>query len=1603
VTVTAAAFERLPGSITFNIQPALRIESVTPASGAVESIIALSGTGFDPVPANNQIVFRGINSTTVAAAVLSASTTQLSVRVPPLAESGPITLTNARGTTTSPPFTVSREQDYQLVTSPASLIVFQGASGSVQLQLSSTGTKPYAGIVTLSALGLPAGVTASFSPAASLSALQSGTLTLAATGAAAPGIYPITVHADSTESGRIFSRTSSVNLNVQAAVGVTGVKGRFVTPAGQGIAGVIVRADISPTSQPQTVTDAAGNFQFVGLPAGQFVLRFDATPANPLYPIWPYLITLPANQISVIADWTINPPPTADKFVPIANAAQEQVVTDPRFPGLEVRLPAGTTITGYDGVVKTRIAIEKVELTKLPVTAPPTPTGAAYQMYFGTPMGGIPSTPIPVTLPNDVAAEPGDSVNVYFFDGSPMGGTGDWKVAGQGIVSADGKSVRMPNGTGIPRFCGVCGLMCLGKQTPAPDIAPVNRKCDGNPVDLANGQEMPTTGGLRCGGLTPISTGMTYNPVDAFNNIGGTVGSIGFGWVLDYDIAFLPFDGAQKRLVLPGNNRVNFTNDGSGNYKPFDDPRFDGAVITATNLATNEWQLKFKDGRLWRFKPFAGIPTFIRGGPPTFVTEMVDAQGNVLTITRQSNGRISSVGSVDRNVSMSYGSNGFVSEMRDSAERAVSFTYTASNRIATVTDPDGRATRYTYVGDSEFSIPVACGVQPSFGERLKTITYPGRPVPTENFYGPGRRVLRQTGYDGREYRFSYKVTGACVTNVSSPNTVCTGVGCPDSDSWENFQAGWRIHGGTVVATAVTQPNGQTKSSEFNARGVSTSSTDAQGQRASTKVDAANRITERSDALGRTWKYQYDALGNVTQATDPLGRITNTTYHPTFNKPTSVTRFDEANQPQTWSFSYDAVKGTLLTATSPLNQTTSFAYSVRGELERVTDALAHATRFEYNAAGDLATITDALSNVTTFGVDGAGRRTAATDPLGFITRSAYNGVDRVTRVTDARNGQTSLAYDPAGRLESVTNAKNVLTESYGYDSGDRMTTRSDAANRQMLYEYDPFGRLSRVIDRKAQATSYDYDGQDRVLTATRPEGVTRFTYDAVGRLAQIADQAGTISYAYDTVDRLVQETQATGAVTSVVNYAYDTLDRRISRSVQGVANETTSYGYDRANRLTSILYRGQTTSFEYDAAGRLTRKTLPNAIRQELAYDAADRLLSITYKRPDDSLIEAIGYGYDANGRRVTETKSAAPLADTAFTAQYDAADRMTSIVLTVTGQSFTLAYDENGNLASKTETTNPSNQTLYSWDSRNRLTGIQGPGVNAAFSYDALGRRVARSMNGQTVSYVYDGLQAVGEIGPNGAVGLLTGRGLDEVIARYTNAGARTYLTDALNTVLAQTREDQSVQNFYAYSPYGEASTLGDNEGNAIQYTARENDNTGLYFYRARYYDPVLKRFISEDPIGMTAGLNFYKFVNNNPVSFTDPTGLICMFSQTSGGLVCTDETTGWPYVDTTGYSGAGAGRNNPNMQDIVDVGPIPQGCWIVGAPTGSRGTGPYSLPLTPLPGNDVFNTPRDPNSFLIHGPNANRPNDSSNGCPVIDRPSRQAIPIGEIFCVTPW
>jgi RHS repeat-associated protein len=1469
VTIVASAQNREPGAITFTIGATLAISTIEPTSGAVGTTVTLTGTGFDPVPGNNALSFRGVNNTTVIAQALSTTATQMTVRVPAGADTGPITLTNSRGSAQSPTFTVTREQDFQLVVSPASLTVHQGASTAAQSQIASTGTQQLTGLVALAATGLPTGVTATFSPAATLSAFQTGVVTFAASAAAVPGKYTVTIQGSFTQGGAALMRTATANLSVAASAGVTGVKGRFVTPENQGIAGIIVRAETAQNPQPQTTTDAAGNFSIVGLGAGPLTLRFDATPANPLYPIWPYTTTLLANQILVMADFTINPPPPNERFTAIANATQEQIIKDERFPGLEIKLPAGVTITGWDGVRKNRIAVEKITPDKLPVSSPPFPMREAYQLYFGTPMGGIPSAPIPITLPNVAELEPGQQSELWFFDGSPMGGSGEWKLAGLGTISPDGKTVVSNPGVGIPRFCGVCGL--LSQSCPPPPAPPPPGTCPaGNPVDLFSGQELPSTGGLRCSGLTPIETGLNYHPVDAFNNRAGTVGSFGFGWVSDYDVAFLPFDGPQKRLVMPGSRFVNFIDDGAGNYKPFDDPKFDGAVIRASNAATNQWELRFKDGRIWRFRPFAGITGNIRGGPPTFVTEMIDSAGNALSITRQPNGRINAVGSPERNVAMSYGANGFVSEVRDTANRVMRYTYTAQDRLQTVTDADGKVTRYTYVDDNEVAQDAICGAQPTAGERLKTILYPGRPAPTENFHGSSRRVLRQIGYDGREFKFAYKVTGACVTRLANPGVKCTG-NCPDVDSWENFQAGWRFHGGRVIATTATQPDGTTFSHTFNVKGMPQQSTDANGQTTRFKYDASNRRVERIDALSRTWKYRYDAVGNMVQELDPLNRITDVIYDPKWNKVTSLVRHLADGTNVVSQAAYDSNTGKPIRSIDPLGNITSYAHTPRGQLSGFTVPGNRTTSFGYNTEGDLLRTTDPLGNDMLRQTDGAGRLIKYTDPLGFDTRAEYNGVDQLTKIIDPLLQETRLSYDPAQRVASVVDARNNAVESYQYDNGDRLIARVDALNKSAGNQYDSSGRLIESTDRKGQITRYGYDQKNRLTRVDFTDATQSRSYDLVGRLTEIREAGTLITYVYDGVNRIVTMTTDSAAGRHDVGYEYDNLDRLVRRTLNGA--DPTLYTYDVASRLASISYGNQLTSYTWDPAGRVTAKVLPNGIRQEFGYDAADRLLSIAYKKADGTSIETVSYTYDAKGQRLSKTSGGASIRETAISAMYDQANRLVSLTFPGTGETFTLTYDDNGNLVRKQGAA--TGATAYTWDSRNRLTQITSPTTTATFQYDALGRRISRTVNGSTTRYVYDGVQVIGEVINGQPASLLTGLRIDEVIARYTTAATSTYLTDGLGSVIAQANDQQAVQNSYAYTPYGETQPLGPDEGNAVQYTARENDQTGLYFYRARYYDPVLKRFTSEDPVGMTAGTNVNAYVKGNPASLSDPLGLI--------------------------------------------------------------------------------------------------------------------------------
>ncbi|HEY9420883.1 MAG TPA: RHS repeat-associated core domain-containing protein, partial [Thermoanaerobaculia bacterium] len=212
-------------------------------------------------------------------------------------------------------------------------------------------------------------------------------------------------------------------------------------------------------------------------------------------------------------------------------------------------------------------------------------------------------------------------------------------------------------------------------------------------------------------------------------------------------------------------------------------------------------------------------------------------------------------------------------------------------------------------------------------------------------------------------------------------------------------------------------------------------------------------------------------------------------------------------------------------------------------------------------------------------------------------------------------------------------------------------------------------------------------------------------------------------------------------------------------------------------------------------------------------------------------------------------------------ATYNAANRLTSWGGTA------LAYDLNGNLTSDGSRT-------YTWDSRNRLKTIAGA-ATASFGYDAFGRRSAATLSGSTTSFLYDGPNISQELaGASVKATTLRGLGIDEIFQRTDAAGPRTFLTDAQGSALALTDNAGATRTEYRYDPYGATAASGDPSSNPFQYTGRENDGTGLYYYRARYQNPTLGRFIGEDPIGFGGGINKYIYALSNPINYIDPTGL---------------------------------------------------------------------------------------------------------------------------------
>jgi RHS repeat-associated protein len=393
-----------------------------------------------------------------------------------------------------------------------------------------------------------------------------------------------------------------------------------------------------------------------------------------------------------------------------------------------------------------------------------------------------------------------------------------------------------------------------------------------------------------------------------------------------------------------------------------------------------------------------------------------------------------------------------------------------------------------------------------------------------------------------------------------------------------------------------------------------------------------------------------------------------------------------------------------------------------------------------------------------------------------------------------------------------------------------------------FTFDADGRLTQT------STAYSF--------ITGKTFTVGYGYDAAANRTSMTDpqNAGT-TYVYDTLNRLSSLTSPQGAF----GFSYDALSRRSQLTRPN--NVTTTYGYDPLSRLLSVLHKlGGTTldgaTYTVDNAGNRTSRTpQPSGTATNFGYNNIYELLSAQGGSANEN------YTYDKVGNRLTST---------AGSYGYNTSNELTS------SPTATFTYDNNGNTLTKADSTGT---TSYSWDFENRLTSVTlpGSGGTVSFKYDPFGRRIQKSSSTSTTIYIYDGDNSLEELDVSGnlVARYTQAQNIDQPLAMLRGSTTSYYQPDALGSVTSLSNAAGTITDTYTFDSFGNpAATIGTTV-NPFRYTGREFDTeTGLYFYRARYFDPAAGRFLSEDPIGLWGGLNLYRYVKNNPTGYIDPSGM---------------------------------------------------------------------------------------------------------------------------------
>jgi RHS repeat-associated protein len=1230
---------------------------------------------------------------------------------------------------------------------------------------------------------------------------------------------------------------------LKAPNGITALAGQVLRLNGRPLAHALLQVD-----NQHVYSDTTGRFLLSNIVAGHHVLIIDGRAANRTrvtYGLFEAGIDIAAGKTNVLnyTIWMTKLDMAHAANIPSPTTAPDTIITTPRLPGLELHLPQNTVIVDHDGHPVHQLTITAVPLDKPPFPLPP---GVQVPIYFTIQPGGAyidvrganATKGAWLVYPNPYHSPAGTNFNFWNYDASSQG----WYIYGNGKVSSNGISVVPDPGVYIYQLTGA--MVGGGGGPPPPCI--VFCAGSGDPVDLATGLFTYRKTDIRLTDTIPVAVNRTYRTNDSVSR------AFGIGATDDYDIYFTgnTFPYTYIELILANGSRIRFNRISSGTgytdavyTHTSEQDSFYGATIFWNNVTNNSWILQTKDGTQYQFPDSYNI----LNPRAAALTAIQDRYGNKVTLTRDSNGNLLQITSPNgRYIKLTYDASNRVTQAIDTLGRTVQYIYDASGRLQSVVDANNGHTAFTYDAQNNMlTIRDARG-----------ITY------LTNEFDSAGRVIQQILGDSGTYLFDWTPTQntSQTFSINDPNGASAG-GVLSFRNCSNCSEGYAP---PVAQVDVTDPGGYIRRVVF---------------------DTVGRVSTDTYALGQpeqqTFTYQYYADNTLKSETNGLGHRTNYIYDANLNL-TEADKLAETSNPVTTTFTYEPKYNERTAFVDALNHSTTYAVDSQGNTTQITDANGNSTLLTYNNDGSVATISNGISGSVQFGysggdlvsivdplgnqvsrfTDAAGRMLSATDQEGHRTSYQYDGFDHITSVINPLGNATTFGYNSNGRLTAVTDSLNQTT-SLTYDNMDRPLTITDPLNTVKSYVYGLRGELVDFVDGKGQVTSFSHDGLGRkILTGFGTQGsggtlryisTINYQYDNGNRMVQAIDSvAGTFTRTYDNLGHLLSEISPQGTVT----YGYDAVGRRISMQVLGQSQ--LSYLYDNGNRPTQITEGSSTVSFGYDNANRRTSLTLPNGVSAAYSYDLDSHITGITYSL-GSTVIGNLAYGYDSVGRR---TSVGGSLAATGFpnpvtSATYNPDNQLTN------WNGTTISYDANGNMVS-------DGTHSYTWDERNRLSSIDG-GSTASFVYDPFGRRQSKTMFGITTAFLYDLVNPVQELsGTTPTANLLVG-GLDKVFMR-TDTTQQNFLTDAIGSTIALTDGTGAITSSYVYDAFGNVSTTGGG-GNPIEYTGRENDGSGLYFYRSRYYNPRFQRFISKDPLGFGGGINLYAYVGNNPILFRDPFG----------------------------------------------------------------------------------------------------------------------------------